>query len=175
MEKPKVKIYIDGANMFYTQKRLGWFIDWKKVKEYIELEKEVIEWKYYVGVKDNDDKMLKYLKYLNIVGFNTITKPLKKIKTHTSETVTHLKEKDFIYKANFDVEMATDILLERFKLDEIIIFSGDSDFRYLVKKLKDNGLKVVVFSSKKTISWELKIECTKVIYFESIKNQIMRQ
>lgn len=39
MEKPKIKIYIDGANMFYTQKRLGWSIDWEKVKKYIEQEK----------------------------------------------------------------------------------------------------------------------------------------
>jgi len=85
MEKPKVKIYIDGANMFYTQKRLDWFIDWKKVKNYIEQEKNVIEWRYYVGVKDNDEKMLKYLKYLNLVGFNTITKPLKKLKLATAK------------------------------------------------------------------------------------------
>lgn len=172
MEKPKVKVYIDGANMFYTQKRLGWFIDWKKVKDYIDQDKEVIEWKYYVGVKDDDEKMLKYLKYLNLVGFNTITKSLKKIKIATAIDVT---EKHFIYKANFDVEMTADILLEKSKLDEIIILSGDSDFRYLVKKLKDTGLKVVVFSSKKTISWELKIECSKVIYFEKIKDNIMRK
>ncbi len=171
MEKPKVKIYIDGANMFYTQKRLGWFIDWKKVKDYIDQEKEVVEWKYYVGIKDDDEKMLKYLKYLNLVGFNTITKPLKKIKLSS----TNVTEKDFIYKANFDVEITADILLEKSALDEIIILSGDSDFRYLVKKLKDTGLKVIVFSSKKTISWELKIECSKVVYFERIKDKIMRQ
>ena len=175
MEKPKVKIYIDGANMFYTQKRLGWFIDWKKVKNYIEQEKNVIEWRYYVGVKDNDEKMLKYLKYLNLVGFNTITKPLKKIKIGDSEIIPQNSERSFIYKANFDVEMTTDILLEKFKLDEIIIFSGDSDFRYLIKKLKDAGLKVIIFSSRKTISWELKIECAKVIYFEGAKDKIMRE
>jgi len=29
-KKPKVSIYIDGANMFYTQKHLDWTIDWKK-------------------------------------------------------------------------------------------------------------------------------------------------
>ena len=86
-----------------------------------------------------------------------------------------ISERNFIYKANFDVEMTADILLEKFKLDEIIIFSGDSDFRYLVKKLKDAGLKVVVFSSRKTISWELKIECAKVIYFEGAKDKIMRE
>jgi len=89
--------------------------------------------------------------------------------------VPQISERNFIYKANFDVEMTADILLEKFKLDEIIIFSGDSDFRYLVKKLKDAGLKVVVFSSRKTISWELKVECAKVIYFEGIKDKIMRE
>ena len=175
MEKQKVKIYIDGANMFYTQKRLGWSVDWVKVKDFIEREKDVIEWRYYVGVKEDDEKMLKYLKYLNSVGFNTITKPLKKIKIGDSEASLQDSLNKFIYKANFDVEMTADILLEKFKLDEIIIFSGDSDFKYLVKKLKDSGLKVSVFSSRKTISWELKLECSKVFYFESLKNQIKRE
>jgi len=161
--------------MFYTQKRLGWFIDWKRVKEYIEQEKDVVEWKYYVGVKDGDEKMLKYLRYLNFVGFNTITKPLKKIKVTTPEISDQHAEDAFIYKANFDVEMTADILLEKSKLDEVIMFSGDSDFYYLVKKLKDVGVKVIVFSSKKTISWELKLECSKVVYFEKIMNSIMRQ
>ena len=171
MEKPKVKIYIDGTNMFYTQKRLGWSIDWGKVKNYIEQNKDAIEWRYYVGVKDGDEKMLKYLKHLNLIGFNTITKPLKKIKINASE----LPEREFIYKANFDVEMTVDILLDKSKLDEIIIFSGDSDFKYLVKKLKDTGLKTIIFSSKRTISWELKLECSEAIYFEKIKGKIMRE
>ncbi|MDP3882695.1 MAG: NYN domain-containing protein [Candidatus Staskawiczbacteria bacterium] len=171
MEKPKTKIYIDGANIFYTQKRLGWSVDWKKVKDYIEQEKESIEWRYYVGVKDGDEKMLKYLKHLNLIGFNTITKPLKKIKT----TDGGMAQREFIYKANFDVEMTVDILLEKFKLDEIVIFSGDSDFKYLVKKLKDTGLKTIIFSSRKTISWELKLESSKVVYFEDIKGEISRQ
>jgi uncharacterized LabA/DUF88 family protein len=175
MEKPKVKVYIDGANMFYTQKRLGWFMDWKKIKDYIDQEKEVVEWKYYVGTKGGDEKMLKYLRYLNFVGFNTITKPLKKIKVDRGEIFSQNIEPDFIYKANFDVEITADILLEKSKLDEVIMFSGDSDFCYLVKKLKDIGVKMVVLSSRKTISWELKLACSKVVYFESIKDAIKRE
>jgi len=33
--KPKVKVYIDGANVFYTQKKLGCSLDWQKVKDYL--------------------------------------------------------------------------------------------------------------------------------------------
>jgi len=165
-ENPKTKVYIDGANMFYTQKRFGWSFDWKKIKEHLEVQKEVAEWRYYVGIKDNDEKMFKYLKYLNVIGFNTITKPLKKIK---------ISNEGFIYKANFDVEIAADILFEKSKLDEVIIFSGDSDFRYLAKRLKDSGVKTIVFSSRKTISWELKLEASPVFYLEDIKDKIQRE
>ncbi len=164
----KTKNYIDGANMFYTQKKLGWSFDWKKIKNLIETEKEVFDWRYYVGVKKDDEGMRKYLKYLNAIGFNTFTKPLKKIKISDGET-------KYIFKANFDVEIAADILLDRAKIDEIIIFSGDSDFQYLVGKLKDAGIKVIVYSSRKTISWELKLEASEVIYFEDIKQDIKRE
>ena len=108
----------------------------------------MIEWKYYVGIKKDDEKILGYLKYLDKIGFDLFTKPLKKIK---------INSKEIIYKANFDVEMTVDILLDKSKYDELIIFSGDSDFQYLVKKLKDVGKKIKVFSSRKTISWELKL------------------
>jgi uncharacterized LabA/DUF88 family protein len=165
-EKPRLKIYIDGANMFYTQKKLEWSFDWGKTKDFIERENEVIEWRYYVGVKEKDEKMQKYLRYLNAVGFNTFTKPLKKIKTSDTE---------HIFKANFDVEITADILLDKSKIDEIIIFSGDSDFQYLIKKLKDAGKKVSIYSSRKTISWELKLEASGILYLEDIEEYIKRR
>lgn len=74
----KSKVFIDGSNVFYTQKKLGWSLDWSKVKKLIESEKEILEWKYYVGMKADDEKMPKFLRYLNAIGFNTFTKPLKK-------------------------------------------------------------------------------------------------
>lgn len=70
--------------------------------------------------------------------------------------------------------MTADILLDKSKFDEVILFSGDSDFEYLAKKLKDSGKKVVVYSSKKTVSWELKLVASKVLYFENLEKQIKR-
>jgi len=133
----------------------------------MEAEKEALDWRYYVGVKKDDDGMRKYLKYLNAIGFNAFTKPLKKIRISGGET-------KYIYKANFDVEITADILLDKLKIDEVIIFSGDSDFQYLVGKLKNAGLKVIVYSSRKTISWELKLAASEVIYLEDIEGMIKR-
>lgn len=35
IKRPTARVYIDGANMFYTQKELGWFFDWKKIKKHL--------------------------------------------------------------------------------------------------------------------------------------------
>jgi len=169
MEKPKAKVFIDGANMFYTQKSLGWTISWKNVISFLENKFDVLETRYYTGLKEDDNKMLKYLRYLDKIGFSTITKILKKIKISNTGETAH-----FIFKANFDVEITADILLDKSKLDGIIIFSGDSDFGYLVKKLKDIGKLVYIFSSRRTISWELKLIASNVIYLEDIRKEIQR-
>jgi len=170
----KAKVYIDGSNVFYTQKKLGWSLDWSKVKSLIDSQKEIMEWKYYVGLKEGDEKMRGYLKYLNAIGFTAVTKPLKKIRVSDGETHPN-SQAGFIYKANFDVEMTADILLDKTKVDEVILFSGDSDFEYLTQKLKDAGRKVTVYASKRTVSWELKLAASEVMYFEELKDQIKRQ
>lgn len=164
MIKPKAKIYIDGANIFYTQKQIGWNINWIKVKKYLSKTSQVVEIRYYTGVKKNDTKMSKYLNFFDKIGITTVTKPLKIINTGNGN----------IFKSNFDVEMTTDILLDRISTDKIILFTGDSDFNYLIKKLKDLGKYIVVYSSRKMLSWELKLNANQYVFLEDIKNKIQR-
>lgn len=164
MIKPKTKIYIDGANIFYTQRQIGWNISWIKVKKYLSKNSQIIEIRYYTGVKKNDAKMSKYLNYFDKIGITTVIKPIKIIKTSNGS----------IFKSNFDVEMTTDILLDRIFIDKIILFTGDSDFNYLIKKLKDLGKYIVIYSSRKMLSWELKLNASQYIFLEDIKNEIQR-
>src|SRR3989344_3180982 len=173
--KPKAKVYIDGANMFYTQMKLGWFCDWKKIKEYLQKERDILEMRYYAGVKSGDEKMASFLRYLDNVGITPVTKPIKVIKIADNDPLKKLRKYSEIYKSNCDVEITTDVLLERKEIDEIILFTGDSDFQYLIKRLKDIGKKVIIFSSRKTISWEIKLEATEYIYLEDIRNRIIRR
>src|SRR3989344_406320 len=110
--KNKVRVYIDGANMLYTQKKLGWNIDWKKLVDYLKENWEILEIRYYTGVKEGDEKMNGFLKYLTHVGMIPVTKTLKIIKIgpdHPLYRIHHYRE---IHKSNFDVEMTTDVLTE---------------------------------------------------------------
>ena len=161
--------------MFYTQMKLGWFCDWKKIKEYLQKERDILEMRYYAGVKSGDEKMASFLRYLDNVGITPVTKPIKVIKIADNDPLKKLRKYSEIYKSNCDVEITTDVLLERKEIDEIILFTGDSDFQYLISKLKDLGKKVIIFSSRKTISWEIKLEASKYIYLEDIKEVIIRK
>jgi uncharacterized LabA/DUF88 family protein len=119
--------------------------------------------------------MASFLRYLDNVGITPFTKPIKVIKLNDKHPLKQLYKYSEMYKSNCDVEITTDILLERKDIDEIILFTGDSDFQYLIKKLKDLGKRVVIFSSRKTISWEIKLEASEYIYIEDIKDQIIRK
>lgn len=54
------------------------------------------------------------------------------------------------------------------EFDIAVLFSGDSDFEYLVKLLHKQGKKLYVYSSKKTLSWELKLSADKYFLLENI-------
>jgi len=162
--KQTAYVYIDGANVFYTQRKLDWFFDFKKIKKHLEKEYKIGQIRYYTGIRENDDKMKSFLRYLDKVGIEPVTKPLKQIKDG----------KGIIYKSNFDVEMTIDMLLERPSYDICILLSGDSDFAALVKKLQDFGKKVIVYSSRKTISWELKLAADGYLFFEDLKKDLKR-
>lgn len=172
--KEKVAVYIDGSNTFHAQKKLGWLIDWVKVKKYLTRTYDIIELKYYTGLKDGDESMKSFLRYLNKVGIDVITKPLKKILLDKDDPLFSYARDGYVYKANFDVEMTADILMKTENINRIVIFSGDSDFAYLVKKLNNFGKYVTVFSSRKTIAWELKLEKAKVIFLEDIEDEIRK-
>ena len=165
-QKPKAIVFIDGANIFYTQKHLGWNISWKKTLRLISADFDVIETRYYTGIKDSDQKMKKFLLRLREMGMKTVTKPLKIIKD---------KQEKVIYKSNCDVEMAIDILLEVNNFDVLVLFSGDSDFVYLARVLqKQFQKKVVVYSSRKTISWEIRLTSDKHFFLEDIKTKVKK-
>lgn len=166
--KPKVNIYIDGANMFYAQQKMGWFVDWQKVKNYLESQYEILNLNYYVGVKKGDQKMIKFIAKLKKYGYKIYTKPLKKIYIAPEERMVGRK---FVYKANFDVEITIHLLKDR-PAPVINLFSGDSDFAYAIKILRRDGKKVFVYATKQMLSRELRTAGSRYILLENIKKEI---
>ena len=159
MKKLKVKVFIEGSNIYFAQKKMNKWLDWVKVKQYLNKIYHVLEIRYYVGVRKNDPGVQPFLRKLSKIGFVIIRKPVKIIVDETGRK---------IEKANFDVEITGDVLKSLREVNAVVIFSGDSDFDYLVKLVHEQGKRLFVYSSKKTLSWELKLSADRYFLLENL-------
>jgi len=75
-------------------------------------------------------------------------------------------------KGNLDVELALDAFRLADDYDTLLLFSGDSDFGYLLDLLKHKGKKVLVVSTRGHISKEL-LERAKYIDLRKLKEEII--
>ena len=75
--------------------------------------------------------------------YRIITKPLKRFA-------------DGSMKANFDIELAIDILTMSDRLDVVVLMSGDGDFRRVVELVASRGVRVEVVAFAEAAASELK-------------------
>ncbi len=142
----RVAVFMDGANCFYTQRKLGWSIDAEKLLNYCKEYGDVIEAVYYSGETD-DSKQRSFLNKLAYIGYSLETKPVKSIRDWETGEVSQ--------KANLDVEIVLDMfnMIERY--DVAILISGDGDFERALRQLKSRGKEVKVISTRGCVATEL--------------------
>jgi len=164
--KGRVLVMIDVANLESAVKSLGWWIDYIKLRNLFNKEN-------LVGIRDycvrhDTDNQDKFFTFLKRNRFTLITKPFKVIKP---EDIL----KGDIRKANFDVEITVDTMEMINSFDTLVLFSGDSDFNYLLRKLRNENKNVIVISAKHHISKELIESSNKYIDLKKLKSLIERK
>lgn len=164
--KGKILVIIDAANLESSVKSLGWWIDYIKLRNLFD-KKRLVEIRDYC-VAHNTENQNKFFAFLKKNGYKLVTKPLKIIKAPEIE-------RGDIRKANFDVEITIDVLERIGDFDTLVLFSGDSDFNYLIKKLRTKGRQVIVISTKHHISKELIENSNKYIDIKKLRNLIERK
>lgn len=143
--KGKTAVFIDAANIFYASKTLKFRLDFSRLIQFFKINLNIRQISYYTGYDPDNKGQLKFLAKLEAFGYYVVRKPVKKIKAKGK----------LVEKANVDVELAIDALEESLSYKNIILVSGDSDFAYLVKKLKLRGKNIIVISARGHISKEL--------------------
>ena len=163
-------VFIDDANMFYAQRRAGWKIDWSKFSQFIHQYFEIIQIRYYMGIypdypefRGKRSRIEKFAKKLERLGFQTIQRPLKKI-------FDDHKEGEFHFKCDFDAQMGFDIGFLSSQFDLAIVVSGDSDFVWIDKELRQKGKQVLFFCYRELAPWE--IYRATHIFFEEIRSLV---
>lgn len=144
--KGKAAVFIDAANILYSQETLQWKIDYEKLKKYLESQTKIVGLFFYTGKVGSLEKQIRFVKKLEKIGYTVIAKEVKFIRLHG---------RHILPKGNLDVELALDAYRLCDSYDSLLLFSGDSDFAYLLDILKDKGKRVLVFSTRGHISKEL--------------------
>ena len=161
--KGRVYIFIDAANILYSQKTLKWRISYIKLIKYFQQECRDLGLNFvFIGKFDNNSAQQKFLDMLKINGYIVKTKPIKNIK---------LNDNKIRNKADMNVEMSFEIFDQASNYQTAILLTGDSDFAFIVKRIKKMGKQVIIMSTKGHISIEL-IRLAKYIDFKKLKSKL---
>lgn len=150
--KEKIALFIDGANLAGSLNKSDVRVDYRKFMRDLNETYDVILARYYSGVSDHSDhqSIRDFVKSLGHRGLTPITKPVRTFP-------------DGKVKADMDVEIAVDMIRYASLFDRVVLFSGDGDFTYAVKALKEMGVKVTICGDKFLTSTNLRKEADEFI------------
>lgn len=136
----RIALFIDGANLYATAKSLNFDIDYKRLLREFQSKGRLIRAFYYTAlVEDQEYSSIRPLiDWLDYNGYSVVTKP-------TKEFVDSMGRRKV--KGNMDIELAVDAMEMAAHVDQLVLFSGDGDFRSLVEAIQRKGVRVSVVST----------------------------
>ena len=75
--KGSVHMYIDFANVRPWATKLGWHIDAKRLKQFLDSFDNIKSIKFYVGTLVGDEESERFVRGLKELGYHVTTKPVK--------------------------------------------------------------------------------------------------
>src|ERR1700744_5884337 len=136
----RTALFIDGANLYATAKALGFDIDYKRLLKEFQCHGTLVRAFYYTAVIEDQEfsSVRPLLDWLDYNGFTVVTKPTKEF----IDANGHRK-----VKGNMDIELTVNAMELPDHVDQIVLFSGDGDFRSLVEAVQRRGVRVTVVST----------------------------
>jgi uncharacterized LabA/DUF88 family protein len=145
----KIAVFVDGANLYSTAKALGFDIDYKRLLTEIQSRGTLLRAFYYTTTVDDQEytSIRPLIDWLDYNGFTVVTKPAKEFNDGEGRRK---------IKRSMGVELAVDALQVAQHVDQLVLFSGDGDFRSLVRAVQRRGVHVTVISTTSMIADELR-------------------
>src|ERR1700732_2723120 len=136
----KIALFIDGANLYATAKALGFDIDYKRLLREFHSRGYLLRAFYYTAVIEDQEysSIRPLIDWLDYNGYSVVTKATKEFVDQTGRRKV---------KGNMDIELAVDAMELAEHIDEMVLFSGDGDFRSLVEAIQRRGVRVTVVST----------------------------
>ena len=167
----KIALFIDGANLYATAKSLGFDIDYKRLLREFQSRGYLVRAFYYTAVIEDQEysSIRPLIDWLDYNGYTVVTKATKEFVDQTGRRKV---------KGNMDIELAVDAMELAPHIDQMVLFSGDGDFRSLVEAVQRRGVRVIVVSTISTqppmVADELRRQADEFIDIVELQNKIGR-
>ena len=144
-EREKTAFFIDGANLYKAARNLGFDIDYKSLLAKAQDACQLVRASYYTAIQEDRDQDYSPLRplvdWLDYNGYAMVTKT-------TREFVDPQGRKRF--KGSTDVELVVDMMLMAKRLDHVVLFSGNGDFKRAIEAIQAEGVRVTAVSTVKS-------------------------
>jgi uncharacterized LabA/DUF88 family protein len=136
----RIAVFIDGANLHSTAKALGFDIDFKSLLNEFRSRGTLVRTLYYTAILEDQEfsSIRPLIDWLDYNGYTVVTKATKEFVDASGRRKV---------KGNMDIELAVDAMELAEHVDQMVLFSGDGDFRSLVEAVQRRGVRVTVIST----------------------------
>src|SRR6202048_984926 len=136
----RIALFIDGANLYATAKALGFDIDYRRLLRDFQNQGTLLHAFYYTAIIEDQEysSVRPLIDWLNYNGYTVVTKATKEFIDASGRRKV---------KGNMDIELAVDAMELAEHIDQMVLFSGDGDFRSLVEAVQRRGVRVTVVST----------------------------
>jgi uncharacterized LabA/DUF88 family protein len=167
----RLALFIDGSNLYAAAKALGFDIDYKLLRDEFKHRGKLVRAFYYTALLESEDysPIRPLVDWLHYNGFSMRTKPAREY----TDSMGRRK-----VKGNMDIELTVDAMELAPRVDHIVLFSGDGDFKPLVESLQRQGVRVSVVSTIRSqppmIADELRRQADNFIELDELREVIGR-
>src|SRR4051812_24980791 len=139
----KIAVFIDGPNLYATAKALGFDIDYRRLLKEFQGRGALVRAYYYTAlIEDQEFSTIRPLTdWLGYNGFTVVTKATKEFFDANGRRK---------LKGSMDIELTVDAMELAEHVGQMVLFSGDGDFRSLVEAVQRRGVRVTVVSTIST-------------------------
>ncbi len=168
----RTAVFIDGANLYSAAKTLGFDIDYRRLLNLFTEHCRLLRAFYYTALADDQEytPIRPLVDWLDYNGYTMVTKPMKEF----TDSMGRRK-----VKGNMDVELTVDAMEIADRLDHMVLFSGDGDFRSLLEAVQRRGVRCTVVSSVKTqppmVADELRRQADRFVDLQELAPEIQRE
>lgn len=139
----RLAVFIDGANLYSAARALHHDLDFRRLNDWFAERSRLLRIYYYTAVTEGEEfsPLRPLVDWLDYNGFTVVTKTAKRF----TDAQGHSR-----LKGNMDIEIAVDMLALADHVDQVVLFSGDGDFRRLAEAVQAKGVRVTVVSTVKS-------------------------